>query len=130
MWVGCFGELVFSVSNRRIFTPDSISGSAGSEWAAHNTIGGKPKSEKTGVKLKKRKFTITLDSQFGESPRVTLALINKMVEEGRVDYLVIGSMPVGMCQYKMTDVSDDWEEVVADGKLARCKVEITLEEYV
>ena len=53
MWVGCFGELVFSVSNRRIFTPDSISGSAGSEWAAHNTIGGKPKSEKTGVKLKK-----------------------------------------------------------------------------
>ena len=74
--------------------------------------------------------TITLDSQFGESPRVTLALINKMVEEGRVDYLIIGSMPVGMCQYKMTDVSDDWEEVVADGKLARCKVEITLEEYV
>lgn len=130
MWIGCFGELVFSVSSRRIFTPDGISGSTGSEWATHNVIGGKPKSEKTGAKLKKYKFTVTLDSRFGEPPCIMLALIHKMVEEGRVDYLIIGSIPVGMCQYKMTDVSEEWECVVAGGKLVRCKVEITLEEYV
>lgn len=130
MWIGCFGELVFSVSSRRIFTPDGISGSTGSEWATHNVIGGKPKSEMTGAKLKKYKFTVTLDSKLGEPPRIMLALIHKMVEEGRVDYLIIGSTPVGMCQYKMTDVSEEWECVVAGGKLVRCKVEITLEEYV
>ncbi len=130
MWIGCFGELVFSVSSLRIFTLDGISGSTGSEWATHNTIGGKPKSEKTGVKLKKYKFTVMLDSRFGEPPRVMLALIHKMVEEGRVEYLIIGSAPVGMCQYKMTDASEEWECVTAGGKLVRCKVEITLEEYV
>lgn len=130
MWIGCFGELIFSVSSRRIFTLDGISGSTGSEWATHNVIGGKPKSEKTGVKLKKYKFTVTLDSKFGEPPRVMLALIHKMVEEGRVEYLIIGSSPVGMCQYKMTDASEEWECVTSGGKLVRCKVEITLEEYV
>lgn len=130
MWIGCFGELVFSVSSRRIFTPDGISGSTGSEWVTHNVIGGKPKSEMTGAKLKKYKFTVTLDSKLGEPPRIMLALIHKMVEEGRVDYLIIGSAPVGMCQYKMTDVSEEWECVAAGGKLVRCKVEITLEEYV
>lgn len=73
----------FLCEQQKNLHPGQYQRRAGSEWAAHNTIGGKPKSEKTGVKLKKRKFTITLDSQFGESPRVTLALINKMVEEGR-----------------------------------------------
>ena len=130
MWIGGCGELVFTVSSRRIFTPDGISGSTGSEWATHNVIGGKPKSEMTGAKLKKYKFTVTLDSKLGEPPRIMLALIHKMVEEGRVDYLIIGSTPVGMCQYKMPEVAEEWECVVAGGKLVRCKVEITLEEYV
>ena len=96
MWIGCFGELVFSVSSRRIFTPDGISGSTGSEWATHNVIGGKPKSEMTGAKLKKYKFTVTLDSKLGEPPRIMLALIHKMVEEGRVDYLIIGSIIISL----------------------------------
>lgn len=130
MQVGCFGNLVFSVSSKKIFTADGISGSTGSEWATHNVIGGKPKSEKTGEKLKKYKFTVTLDAKHGVNPREMLATIQKMVEEGTVDYLIIGDNPVGMCQYKMTDASDEWECVAAGGKLVRCKIEITLEEYV
>ena len=47
-----------------------------------------------------------------------------------VNLYFLSFAPVGMCQYKMTDVSEEWECVAAGGKLVRCKVEITLEEYV
>ena len=48
MQVGCFGGLVFSVDSNKVFTMQDIQGSTGSDWATHNTINGKPKSELTG----------------------------------------------------------------------------------
>lgn len=103
MQVGCFGGLVFSVDSNKVFTMQDIQGSTGSDWATHNTINGKPKSELTGQKLKAYKFTVTLDAQYGVKPREMLANIQRMAEEGTVDYLIIGSDPVGMCLFKLTD---------------------------
>ena len=105
MQVGCFGGLVFSVDSNKVFTMQDIQGSTGSDWATHNTINGKPKSELTGQKLKAYKFTVTLDAQYGVKPREMLANIQRMAEEGTVDYLIIGSDPVGMCLFKLTDAS-------------------------
>ena len=102
MQVGCFGGLVFSVDSNKVFTMQDIQGSTGSDWATHNTINGKPKSELTGQKLKAYKFTVTLDAQYGVKPREMLANIQRMAEEGTVDYLIIGSDPVGMCLFKLT----------------------------
>lgn len=77
MQVGCFGNLVFSVNSKKVFTLEGIQGSTGSEWATHNTTGGKPKSEKTGEKLMSYKFTVTLDAQFGVKPREMLTTIQQ-----------------------------------------------------
>lgn len=129
MQVGCFSSLVFSVDSRKVLTMDGIQGTAGGEWVTHNTIGGKPKSEMTGKKLKTFKFSVTLDSSFGVKPRKTLESIQQMAEEGTVDYLVIGGQPVGMCLFKITDVSESWDCVTAGGKLIRCKVDLSFEEY-
>lgn len=129
MQVGCFGGLVFSVDSGKVFTLQDIQGSTGSEWATHNTIGGKPKSELTGQKLKAYKATVVLDAQFGVKPRNTLSELQKAAEEGTVDYLIVGNDPVGMCQFKLTDISDTWECVTSGGRLVRCKVELSFEEY-
>ena len=88
MQVGCFGGLVFSVDSNKVFTMQDIQGSTGSDWATHNTINGKPKSELTGQKLKAYKFTVTL-----------------------------------------TDASDAWDCVAAGGRLVRCKIDLSFEEY-
>jgi phage protein U len=129
MWVGCFGSLIFSVSSLAVFTPSNIKGSTGSNWVTHDVIGGKAKSEYVGPKLKSFSFDVTLDSSYGVPPRIMLALMRKMAEEGYVDYLIIGSMPIGMCQYKLTDVSEEWDVVKRGGKLARCQVSLSMEEY-
>lgn len=113
-----------------MFTPDKISGSTGSDWASHKIIGEKPRGEMLGPKLKKYKFEIVLDATLGMQPRVSLALMHKMVEEGRVEYFIVGFLPVGMCRYRMTDVSEEWDCVISGGRLVRCRVEISLEEYV
>ena len=129
MQVGCFGNLVFSVNSKKVFTLENIQGSTGSEWATHNTTGGKPKSEKTGEKLMSYKFTVTLDAQFGVKPREMLTTIQQMAQNGTVDYLIIGNEPVGMCLFKLTDASDKWDCVTSGGRLVRCKVDLSFEEY-
>ena len=129
MQVGCFGGLVFSADSKKIFTLQDIQGSTGGEWATHNVISGKPKSEKTGEKLKAYKATVVLDATFGVKPRETLSALQKAAEEGTVDYLIIGDEPVGMCQFKLTDVSDTWECVTSGGRLVRCNVDLSFEEY-
>ena len=82
MQVGCFGGLVFSVDSNKVFTMQDIQGSTGSDWATHNTINGKPKSELTGQKLKAYKFTVTLDAQYGVKPREMLANIQRRGRHG------------------------------------------------
>ena len=89
----------------------------------------KTESELTGQKLKAYKFTVTLDAQYGVKPREMLANIQRMAEEGTVDYLIIGSDPVGMCLFKLTDASDAWDCVAAGGRLVRCKIDLSFEEY-
>ena len=71
----------------------------------------------------------TLDAQYGVKPREMLANIQRMAEEGTVDYLIIGSDPVGMCLFKLTDASDAWDCVAAGGRLVRCKIDLSFEEY-
>lgn len=130
MWVGCFEELVFAVSSDAVFTMQGMQGSTGSRWAVHDVVGGKGRSQYIGPALKKFSFDVVLDAGYGMDPRAELEKMQQMAEEGRVGYLIVGSAPIGMCRYKLTDVSDEWETVVSGGKLVRCTVNLSMEEYV
>lgn len=129
MAVGCYGGIVFSVSDKRILAMENLKGSAGSDWATHGTYLGKERSQYIGPKLKKYKFDITLNGLYGVRPRRTLRLLQEMAEAGVVHWFIVGNAPVGIHPYKLTDVSDSWDNVLNGGELVECKVSITLEEY-
>lgn len=52
MAIGSFMGRVFTVSHTKIFTPSNLKGSTGSDWATHEVVGGKARSEWVGPKLK------------------------------------------------------------------------------
>ena len=130
MAVGSYMGRTFTVSGQRVFTPSNLKGSTGSDWASHDVVGGKARSEYVGPKLKKYTMDILLRAQDGASPRSTLQYFQRMAEAGYSDWFIIGGTPLSPHPFKLTDVSDSWDTVLNGGALVECKVSLTIEEYL
>lgn len=130
MALATLGSVVFSVSSSRVFTPSNISGSAGSDWATHDVVHGKPRSEYVGPKLRSYTFDILLRAQDGVPPRRTLKTLQQMAESSDAYWFLVGGESMGDNPYKLTDITDSWDHVLSGGRLIQCKVGITLEEYL
>ncbi len=63
IWAG-----MFTVSDQRIFTPSNLKGRAGSDWANHEIVGKKARSQWVGPKLKSYTMDLLLRAQDGVSP--------------------------------------------------------------
>lgn len=130
MTVGSFMGQVFAVSDRKILTPLNLKGSTGSDWATHERIGGKASGQWVGAKNKKYTFDILLRAQDGVEPRATLEALQQAAESDKADYFVIGGRPLSVNPFCITEMSEEWNTVLAGGKLMECKVSLTVEEYV
>ena len=128
--VGSFGDNVFQVSDKAVFTFQNLQSSATSRWAAHEVINGKPCSQFLGPGLRKVSFEISICASFGVKPRETIDKLTKKVESGAVDFLVIGGKPISNNPFSLKDVSATWGEVFSGGELYSAKLSLSLEEYV
>ncbi|NNJ28682.1 phage tail protein [Lacrimispora defluvii] len=96
----------------------------------HKRIGKKPQSEFLNPNLQGLTFTIVLNAQHGVRPRKTLEAIEKAIESGRVESLVIGAAKVGKNKWKITQMSETWDTILAHGELVKASLNLTLEEYL
>lgn len=128
--IGSLGDIVFEVSAKKIITPSGISHSAGSNWTAHQLIGGRIKTEYCGPKLQSLAMTIQLSSRFGVKPRKMLDKLSQMAEGREVYPLIIGGKPVGRNYWRLTSISESWGHIYGGGELASVSVQLTLEEYI
>lgn len=129
MYVGVFGDVIFSVGHLRTLTPSNFKGTIGANWSDHEVLKGKPKPEYLSPKLKEYTFDILLDSSYGVNPRKMLNRLDEMAENGEVHYLIIGFAPVSQNKFRVTDVSESWDVVLKHGLLTQCKVSLTIKEY-
>ena len=130
MAVGSFMGRVFTVSDSRIFTPSGLRGSSGSDWATHELIGEKARSQWVGPKLRSYTFDILLRAQDGVAPRSTLEYLQRIAESDKVDWFVVGGVPLSPHPFRLVNITDEWDVVLNDGVLIACKVGITIEEYL
>lgn len=129
--IGNLGRLiVFEVSSEKVMTFASFAQTVKGRWAEHNMISGKPKSEYIGSDLRSANMTIVLSAEHGVKPRSTIEAIERAVETGEVFPLVIGGKRVGDYSWRITSMSETWDNVVLDGVLAKAKISIQLDEYV
>ena len=74
-------------------------------------------------------FTIKVDARHGVKPRNTIDAIEKYVENGIPDILVIGGKKVGSNKMTISSVSETWDEIWNAGELIRASLDLTMEEY-
>ena len=129
MYVGIFGDVIFSVGHLRTLTPANFKGTTGANWAEHETIGGKSRSEYISPKNKEYTCDILLDADHGVNPRKMLNRLTQMTENGEVHYFIIGFAPLSQNKFRITDMSDSWDVVIKHGLLVQCKVSLTIKEY-
>lgn len=130
MAIGTLGRnVVFEVSDNRVFTFSELTREVTSRWTNHEPQGVKPKPEFLGAGLQTASLTITLSATLGVRPRDVLEAIENMVENGTAETLVIGNRPVGSNPFRLTGSSEAWNTVYNRGELARATLTISLEEY-
>ena len=130
MAIGTLGRnVVFEVSNDRVFTFSELTREVTSRWTNHEPQGVKPKPEFLGAGLQTASLTITLSATLGVRPRDVLEAIENMGENGTAETLVIGNRPVGSNPFRLTGSSEAWNTVYNRGELARATLTISLEEY-
>ena len=130
MAIGTLGRnVVFEVSDDRVFTFSELTREVTSRWTNHEPQGVKPKPEFLGAGLQTASLTITLSATLGVRPRDVLEAIENMVENGTAETLVIGNRPVGGNPFRLTGSSETWNTIFNRGELAKATLSITLEEY-
>ena len=130
MAIGTLGRnVVFEVSDDRVFTFSELTREVTSRWTNHEPQGVKPKPEFLGAGLQTASLTITLSATLGVRPRDVLEAIENMVENGTAETLVIRNRPVGSNPFRLTGSSEAWNTVYNRGELARATLTISLEEY-
>lgn len=130
MAIGTLGRnVVFEVSDDRVFTFSELTREVTSRWTNHEPQGVKPKPEFLGAGLQTASLTITLSATLGVRHRDVLEAIENMVENGTAETLVIGNRPVGSNPFRLTGSSEAWNTVYNRGELARATLTISLEEY-
>lgn len=129
--IGNFGKLiVFETSDSRVLNFNNFNKTVSANWGKHERIGKKPQSEFLNPNLQGLTFTIVLNAQHGVRPRKTLEAIEKAIESGRVESLVIGAAKVGKNKWKITQMSETWDTILAHGELVKASLNLTLEEYL
>lgn len=129
--IGNFGKLiVFETSDKRVLNFNGFQRTVSANWTSHERIGKKPKSEFLNPELQGLTFTIVLSARHGVRPRTTIETIEKAVESGRVESLVIGGKKVGKNKWKITQMGETWDTVLNKGELVQATLNLTLEEYV
>lgn len=129
--IGNFGKIiVFETSDKRILNFNSFQKTVSGNWGTHDRIGKKPQSEFLNANLQQITFTITLNAQHGVKPRKTMEGIEKAVEKGQVESLVIGGAKVGKNKWKITQMTEAWDIVMSQGEVQKATLNLTLEEYL
>lgn len=128
--VGSWGkDIVFSVDDKKVFSPSTIERSGSARWASHEIIGSKPKSEFLGPGIDQIQMDITLDINFGIKPIKMIEKLKKAKDTGKVNTLMIGTNKIGSYKWLIESMSDKWETVYSKGQLAKAKVSLTFKEF-
>ncbi len=129
--IGTLGpNIIFAVNDQYALTFSGMTREVSGRWATHETPGVKPRAEFLGPGLQTISLPITLSAGLGVRPRRVLETIERMVEEGTAEYLILGFRPVGKNRFRLTGSSETWDTIYNRGELVRAKLTLTLEEYV
>lgn len=128
--VGLLGGLRFRVSRSQVLTFKNFKREVSATWNSIDRIGMKPLTEFGGADLQKISFDVTLDASLGVRPIKLIKIIDRMIEAGELNELVIGKKRVGKNKWAITKVTQSWDVILRGGELYKATMNLSLQEYV
>jgi hypothetical protein len=128
--IGNFCDIVFEVSDEKIYTFSSFELDASARYGTHEIIGEKPKTEFIAPNLRTISLTINLNGNYGVTPIVEMHQWINLAETGEADYLVIGWDVLGDDRWVVKSVSETWDTFFNKGELFSGKIDVVFEEYI
>lgn len=129
--IGHIGKnIVFETSDQRILNFSKMQRTVKGRWASHSRVGKKPQKQFLGPDADQLTFSITLNAEHGVRPRETVENIEKAIQTGEPQTVVIGQKKVGNNKYVITEMSESWETILNRGEVVKISCDLTLEEYL
>ena len=130
MTVGSFGDIIFETSDSRILTFTGFKRTVATNYNKHHNIGVKPTLEYDAPDSDSITFTMTLDAQYGVSPRDNVSRMIEMCRDGEAYPLIIGTGAQGLDMWVITQLGAGFDVILNDGGILRASLDITLMEYI
>jgi phage protein U len=127
--IGALGDIIFSVSNRTVYTFDKMKWASSAPYAKHDRIGLESLLEFTGTDADTISFTMYFSAFLGVNPIAEISKFLKAERDGQVMMLVIGPKAYGRHRWVITKSSRSLESVDNAGLLIAAGVDVTLGAY-
>jgi len=126
MRIGVLGDIVFEVSQSKVYSPESLRRQSTWKYAEHEIIKGKSRLQKLGRQLD----TVSLTLRFVDYFCVPLAEVKRLKEQAEKKEpltLVIGDEVFG--DFVIESIAETWVETDGNGNPRLIEVEVQLKEY-
>ena len=127
--LGCWGSLVFSVSQETIETFDKISWKVTQAYATHDRHMKKDIIENLGPQPDEISFTMMFSVNYGINPYEEVERLNKLVRDGTIERLVLGGKIYGSYKWVVTSVSNEMKYYDNKGNCLKATANVTMKEY-
>lgn len=127
--VGTLGDIVFSVSRRKVKTFDGLKWESSAKYATHDRHLKDVLLEYTGTDADTISFTMFFSAFLGVNPMGEITKLLKAERSGKVMRLVIGNKAYGKNKWVITKTSKDLEKFDKRGNLLAAKVNVSLKAY-
>lgn len=129
MAIASWGDITFRVNSDKVFTFRKMKRSYTARWNDHNIIGKRPKSEFLGPDLDEISIEVILDAELGVRPRDMMQQFRSAAKSGRVAYFYVGGSKVASNRFRITQGTENWNEIWNNGELVRATATLTFKEY-
>ncbi len=129
MQIGSYGAIVFEVSSSRVFTAGNMTRDSTSNWATHDKIEGKARSQYLSPGLKSVTLDVQLRADYGVPPAETLETLHSIAEGRNVYSLIIGGVPQAKNPFKLVSCAERANKSLPSGELFSATATLTFEEY-
>lgn len=128
--IGNLGDIVFSVSRRKIKTFDSFKWDVSARYATHDRHMKDSLLEKVGNGVEQITFTMLFSVLLGTDPWSELQKMRRYVRNGKMLRLVLGGRSYGEYKWVIDQISFDMQRFDNRGRLIAAKLSVTLKSYV
>lgn len=127
--IGAFSDVVFSVSNYRVFTFDKYHRKSAHRYEEHKMLAREPVLESVGNDVEEITLEIMMLKAAGIDPAAQVLKLRQLMQNAEPDYLILGANVINASKFVITDIDEQVLHWDGYGQAVNSKVKVTFKAY-